>query len=124
MLQHGRNVASRKNITRQQQHRQTIDSRSRSARQHIRCARPDRCRAHQRPQPVAHLRERSGGVHHRLFVAAQVIREVRVLLQRLAHAGNIAVSEDTEATGKEILFPSIARHALRFQKSDDGLCGS
>ena len=63
-------------------------------------------------------------MHHRLFVAAKIIREVRILLQSLAYSRNVTMPEDTEASGKEILFMSVARHALRAEVSNDGLCGS
>jgi hypothetical protein len=50
--------------------------------------------------PVLRLGEGRGDVDGGLFVAAQVVAEVRILLQRLSDAGDDAVSEDAPRTGK------------------------
>jgi len=47
-------------------------------------------------------------VDHRLFVAKRNVAEVRILLQGLADAGDVAVTEDAEAAGEQRLVHAIA----------------
>jgi len=76
---------------------------------------------HHRPQAIARFRERGGRMHHRLFVAAKVVREIRVLLQSLSDSSYIAVAEDAETSREERILGSVARYVLDLQKLDDGL---
>jgi hypothetical protein len=56
-----------------------------------------------------------------LLAAAEVVSEVRILLQGLPDSGDVAVSEDPETAGKELLLPAISFHILLLQKLHDGL---
>jgi hypothetical protein len=61
-------------------------------------------------------------VHHRLFVAGQVVRHrVGVLPQRLAQARQVAVAEDAERAGEEPAPHAVAFGLLRGQEPDQGL---
>jgi hypothetical protein len=60
-------------------------------------------------------------VHHSLLIAAQVIRKIRILLQRLSDARDISMSKNPKASRKKSISAAIALHELRLQKSYDGL---
>jgi len=63
-------------------------------------------------------------VHHCLLVAGLVVREqIRVLVERLPDAGDIAVPEDPEAPLEETLLDTVALHMLRSEKTDESLGG-
>ena len=63
-------------------------------------------------------------MNHRLFVARQVIAEVQILLQRLAHAGHVAVPKDPPHSGKECRLFSVTLDVLISQKVNERLsCG-
>ena len=49
------------------------------------------------------------------------IAELRILLQRLANAGDAAVAENAEAAGKERLPPAVALDMLVQEELNDGL---
>lgn len=60
-------------------------------------------------------------MHSGLLVAHHDVTEVRVLLQRLADAGHIAVTKDAEDTGKERRFDPVPLNVLVLEKTDQGL---
>ena len=121
LLQDRRDVAPGEDVTRQQQHRQAIDRRGRGTREHVGRAGSNGRGAGERLQTVLHLGVADGDMDLRLFVARLVVAELRHLLECLADAGHIAVTEDAETTGKERLLRAIALHVLILQKSDDRL---
>ena len=67
------------------------------------------------------FRKRRSGMHHRLFIAAKVIAQPTILLQRLPDTGDIAMPKNSETSRNEAKFFSIARGILVLQKSDDRL---
>ncbi len=121
LLEHGRDVAPREDVAGQQQDGQAIDGGGSGAGDHVGGAGSDRSGAGERAQPVAHFGERGGGVHHGLLVAAEVVAEVGVFLQRFADAGDVAVSEDAEAAGEEALLGAVARNVLLLEEGDERL---
>lgn len=63
-----------------------------------------------------------GGEDLGLFVAALVVAQVGgVLLEGLAHAGDVAVSEDAPYPGEEGVFDAVAADALGGEVFDEGL---
>jgi hypothetical protein len=60
-------------------------------------------------------------VNHSLFVAAQHVPQSWILLQRLAHSGNVPVPKDAKARFEETCFSLIPRRELVLQECDDGL---
>ena len=60
-------------------------------------------------------------MNHGLLVAAQIVRKVRILLQRLADAGYVAVAKNSEATRKEGKLDPVPLDILIFQKCNCGL---
>ena len=67
-----------------------------------------------------------GDVHHRLLVAALVVgqltgRQQLGLQQRLADAGDVAVAEDAEAAGEELLPLAVALAPLVGEEAHHGL---
>jgi len=57
-------------------------------------------------------------VHNGLFVAAQVIREVWILLKRLSDPSNIAMAKNPKATCEKPALDSIPLDILIFQELD------
>ena len=121
LLQHRRHVAPREDIPRQQQHRQAVDGRQRRAGDHVGRARSDGRGADKGLQAVLHLGVAAGEVHPGLFVAHHDVRKVRVLLQRLADAGHVAVPEDAQHSGKERSLLPVPLNILVAQKADERL---
>ena len=63
-------------------------------------------------------------MHHGLFVARLVVaQQVAVLLQRLAHACDVAVAKDTEAAVKEAVAQAVALHILHGEETHKRLGG-
>jgi hypothetical protein len=60
-------------------------------------------------------------MHRRLLIAHQDVGEF-CLLQGLAHACHIAMSENSQHPGKKGVLPPITLDELVLQKSDDRLC--
>ena len=106
----------REGAGRQQQHREPVDRRQRGAGQHVRRARADGGGARPGLQAVLLAGVGDGGVHHGLLVAGEDVGEARslagrrelVLQQRLADAGDVAVAEDAEAAGEQLLPLAVA----------------
>src|SRR4029453_1836206 len=86
---------------------------------------PDRRRAGKRPEPVLHSRVADGGVHHRLLVARLVVgQELRILVERLTDAGDVAVTEDPEAAMEEPAFEPVPLDVLGGEEAYERLgCG-
>ena len=61
-------------------------------------------------------------MNHRLFVAEQVIRETRILFQRLPNPGDVSVPEDSEAAFKETRLAAVSLDKLICKESDGCLC--
>jgi hypothetical protein len=51
-------------------------------------------------------------MHHSLLVATLIIAKIGVLLERLAHAGDVAVAKNPEAAGEKWLLEAIALDPL------------
>jgi hypothetical protein len=60
-------------------------------------------------------------MYHRLFIAAEVIGKIWVLVQRLADSGEIAVTKNTETSREKWLFSPVAGHMLHLEESDNCL---
>jgi len=60
-------------------------------------------------------------VHHGLFVAAEVVAEAGVLLEGLAHSGDVAVAENAETAFDEAMLLRVAAGILGLKECDDGL---
>ena len=60
------------------------------------------------------LAKPSRGVNHALLVAKKVVGKIRILLQCLSDAGNIAVPKDTQAATEESLLSPVAGDGLGF----------
>jgi hypothetical protein len=121
LLQDRGHVPAGENVARQQQNRQPVDRGTGRGGEHIRRSRTDRGGAGESLQPVLHLRKGCRRMDHSLFVARQVIPELRVLLQRLADPGHVPVSEDPEAAGEERASGPVTLDELVRQKPDHGL---
>ena len=79
---------------------------------HIGRAGSDGGGAEHRAGSVFRLGVSSGGEYHRLFVAGDVVAEFSALQDRLTQPGNIAVTEDAPAGGKETSFFTINLNIL------------
>ena len=92
---------------------------------------PDRRRAGERGQPVAVPGVADGGVHHGLLVAGLVVAQdvlglagvllVLALQQRLADAGDVAVTEDAPAAGEERGLDTVSLDVLHLEEAHDRL---
>ena len=58
---------------------------------------------------------------HRLFVARQVVTKIALLIERLAHPGDIAVAEDAPDPGEELLLVAVALDPWLFSEGDQRL---
>ena len=123
LLQQRRGGAVRERVGGQQQHGQPVDRRQRGAGQHVRRAGPDAGGDDPGLAALLHPRVRDGGVHHRLLVAAEHVRQQLGLLelgleQRLPDAGDVAVAEDAEAAGEELLLDPVGLAVLGAEEVD------
>ena len=106
----------------EQEHRQMIDRRKRSARDHVGRAGADGRRARQRRRAVRGLGETDRGMHHRLLIARLVIGKVlAAFLECLAHPADIAVAEDAEHRRDQPASTAIALAVLHLQVPHDRL---
>jgi hypothetical protein len=121
LLKHRTHVAPREDVAGQQQDGNAIDGGAGGAGDHIGRAGTNRRRANERLKPVLHLGERRRRVSHRLLVAAKVIRQSRVLTQRLPDAGDVAVTEDAPCAREERRLFAVALDVLILQECDGGL---
>jgi hypothetical protein len=61
---------------------------------------------------------------HRLFIAGQVVTEIRILLQRLSDTRHVSMSEDAPYAGEKRALVSVALNVLILEKRDQRLsCG-
>ena len=66
---------------------------------------------------VPRLGESRGNVDGALLVAAEIVREVGVLLQGLPQAGDDAVPEDAPGAFEEAVFHAVALYVLVLEKA-------
>ncbi len=123
LLQHRRDIATRKDVTRQQQHRQAIDRSSSRTGNHVGRAGSDARRADQCLQAIFDLSVRGCGVHHALLVAALIVAEIEILLERLRDASDVAVSKDAKAPAKKCVALAVSFDVLIFEEFDSRLRG-
>ena len=135
LLEHRRADAAREGAGGQQQHGQAVDRRQCGTGQHVRRARPHRGGADPRLQAVLLSGVGDRGVHHGLLVAGEDVGQVLtvglgglvaavlelVLQERLADAGDVAVTEDAEAAGEELLPLAVALAPLVGEETHHGL---
>ena len=125
LLQHGVGPARGEDVAGEQQHGQPVHGREGGAGDHVRRPRPDRARARERPEAVAHPRVAGRDVHHPLLAARLVVgQELGVLVQRLPDPGDVAVPEDPEAAAEEAVLDAVALDVLRGEEADERLRGS
>ena len=120
-MQHGRHVAAGEDIAGKQQHGQAVDGCQRSAGNHVGCAGADGGGAGKGAHSVAGLGKPRRQVHAGLLIAHQDVFEIGVLLQSLAYAGHVSVTEDAEHSREECILLSIAFDILVLQKLNQGL---
>ena len=124
LLQHRVGAAAREYIARQQQHGQPVDVRQCGRRHHVGRARADRSRARHHAPPTMRLRIGDRGVRHRLLVVgAQGRKAIAYLRQRLAHPGDVAVTEDREHSVQQRHGAAIDDRLLRHQEAHQRLRG-
>ncbi|GAA3209448.1 hypothetical protein GCM10020256_06770 [Streptomyces thermocoprophilus] len=108
----------------QQQHRQPVDRGEGGAGDQIGRARADGGGDGLRGEPVQLAGVGDRRVHHRLLVAALVVRHhVRVLDQRLAEARHVAVAEDAPGAGDQPVPGAVALGVLGGEEPHQGLGG-
>ena len=117
LLQHRRYVAAREDVAGQQQHRDAVDRGGGRAGDHVGGAGSDRRGADERGLAVPRLGESRGNVDGALLVAAEIVGEVGVLLQRLPQAGDDAVSEDAPGTVEKAVFHAVVLYVLFLEKA-------
>ena len=123
LLKHRVRPVRGEDVAGQQQDREPVHRRERGPGDHVRRAGPDRRRAHERAEPVAHPRVTGGRVHHRLLVPALVVgQELGALVERLADAADVAVAEDAEAAAEEAVLDAVPLDMLHREKAQEGLC--
>ena len=102
LLQDWVGTARGEDVAGQEQHGNAISGRDRGAGHEVRRPWSDRSRAGKGAQPIRHAGKANRGVHHRLLIAGEVVREVIAgLQQRLSESGDIAVPEDAEQPAKK-----------------------
>ena len=121
MLEDGSDVAAGEDIAGEQQNGNAIDGRGGGTGEHVGCAGADGSGAGEGAEAKTGFGKGGGGVDHGLFIAAEVVAEAGVLLERLAQAGDVAVAEDAEAAFDETLFARVAAGKLGLKERDDGL---
>jgi len=72
-------------------------------------------------QAVFHFRVTAGDVHRRLLITHHDVLKIRVLLERLADPGNVAMPEDAQHAGKEGILYAIAFNILVLEEPDQCL---
>ena len=121
LLQQGRRAPVGERVRGQQQDRDPVDRGQGSAGDHVGGAGTDAGGDGPGLQAVAHPRVGDGRVHHRLLVAAQHVGQCLRLLElglqeRLPEAGDVAVAEDPEAAGEQLLLDAVALGVLHRQE--------
>ena len=109
-------------VARQQQHRQPVHRGQPGRGDQVECTRTDRGSDREGGVATAGLGVADGQVGQRLLVAALHERHhVAELVQRLAHAGDVAVAEDAESGGDEPAALAVGDGVLPGQVGDHGL---
>ncbi len=122
LLEHRSGPSAGEDVARQAQHGQPVHGGGGGTGDHVGRAGTDRAAAGQCAEPVLHLRVAGGHVDHALLVAGLVEAEVlAVLQQRLADAGDVAVTEDADGAAEERLDVTVAFDPLSGQETDDRL---
>ena len=102
LLQHGVRRARDEHVAGQEQYRQAVDMRQRGRGDEVGRAGPDRGRARHHPAPHVRLGVGDRGVRHALLVVrAEGGQVAPMLVQRLADAGDVAVTEDGEDAAEQ-----------------------
>ncbi len=122
LLQHRIGRPRNEHVARQEQHRQPVDVRGRRRGDQIGRPRADRRRARHHPAAEVRLRVGDRRVRHRLLVVGAVRRQRRAMpVQRLADAGDVAVTEDRPHAAEQRNLASVADGSLRGEKADQRL---
>jgi len=117
LLQHRVGPAAREHVARQQQHRQPVDVRHPGRGQHVHRPGADRGRAGHHPAPVHRLGVGDRRQRHALLVVRPEGRQrVARLMERLAHARDVAVAEDRPAAGEQRHLSAVHDRVLRREK--------
>ena len=122
LLQHRIGLATGIDVTGQQQQRNAIGGGGGRSGQHVGRARAHRGGAGIDLPAQLLLGETGGGVGHALLIAALVHHQVTgVLLQGLAQAQYVAVTEDGEDAGDELGFHAVDAEVLVIEEFHQGL---
>ena len=122
LLQHGSLIPRRVVVARQQQYRQPVNGGPGRTGEHVGGTRADGSRACQRCQPVLFLGKSHGGVHHGLFIARLIVRQLLpVLPQSLAQPGYISVPEDPKHGRDQSACLAVTLAVLNLQVFHQGL---
>ena len=62
-------------------------------------------------------------MHHRLFIAEQVVAKARILLERLSNASDVAVPENSQETLKEAELAAVSFDVLITEVGNNALRG-
>jgi len=121
LLEDWRHVAPRKNVSGQKQYWQPVDGGGGRSRHHIGRTRSYRCGASQAAQAIAGFGKGCRRMHHSLLVAKQIVGQPGILLERLAHTGNVAMSEDSQTAFEQPMLHPIPFRILVLEEPNDGL---
>ncbi len=111
LLQNRIGPAAGEHVARDQEHGEPVDMRDRGGGDHVGRARADRGGAGHHPPAPRGLGEGDRGMRHRLLVMGAIGRQrVARAIERLAHAGHVAMAEDREHALEQPLL-----HARRFR---------
>ena len=123
LLQHRVGPAAGEHVAGQEQHRQPVDVGDPRRRQQVHRSRADRGGDGHHLPPVPRLCIGHGGQRHALLVVpAEGGEGAARAMQRFAHAGDIAVAEDSPAAGEQRrLRPVVQQGALGREVAHDGL---
>ena len=108
LLQDGVRPAVGEHVAGQEKERQTVHMRERGSRYHVGGAWADRARHRHEPAAETCLCKGDRGMRHRLLVVGPIGRQlIAHLIKRLAHSGNIAVTEKRPDTRDKRNFLSL-----------------
>src|SRR5947209_14627416 len=121
LLEYGRHIAARENVAGQQQDRYAVDGSRGGPGNHVGCSGADGGRTGEGGQAVSGLGETGGDVNGRLFIAAKVVAEIRVLLQRLRQPGYVAMPENAPCAAEKAMFAPVPGNILVLEKAHQSL---